>query len=119
MDQRIIRLRCPGERQASCPPEQARRLASPPPPTPFLVKQPQGRLRRRERHLAEPKGAHEWIFLDLVNPLLPPRDDPRLRPAEEFVAAEKYQIDPGRNTRPRQGFILKTESCEVDQRARA
>src|SRR5256885_9733236 len=60
-----------------------------------------------------------WVLLDALNQRPAADDDPGLRPAEQLVAAEQYQVGPRRDAVARHRLVLENEACEGDQRTRS
>jgi hypothetical protein len=68
----------------------------------------------RQRHFVQSKGPHQRIGFDAPDQIGPTGDQPRLRPAEQFIAAEKYKIGPGPDPLGNARFVRQTVRREIE-----
>ena len=77
--------------------------------------QPERRRDRGEDHLVGPYRAGQRIAPQLRHQVRPPDDEPRLRPADELVAAERHEVRAGGEPLGRRRLVGEPEGGRVEQ----
>ncbi len=81
--------------------------------------QAQRRLQGGERHLVAAQGALERVAAHAVDRLAAPDQQPRLRPAEQLVAAERHHVGAAADAVRHHRLARQSPPAQVDQRAAA